>query len=223
MSLFLDTPSYPTQASGSLMARAYVLLAVLLGITGFGVQYGLSHLALAVALPWWVVFLVLIGLTLLLRPSLRLGLLPALLLLGALAGFLGFVLAVEVANVLRFPQGAGVLSDTLAMTGAVTLGLSAYAWHSKRDFSAWRGFFTVGLVALLVGLVVNLFLQIPAFQMALSGVGTLVFSGLLVLDTERLRSSQTTGDAILIVAGLYLDIVNLFSFLLQIFAGTSRD
>jgi FtsH-binding integral membrane protein len=113
--------------------------------------------------------------------------------------------------------------------GALTLvafgGLTMYALLSRRDFSAWGSFFMIGLLVLIAASVINMFVASAAAGLWISAIGVLIFSGLLVFDTWRiLRGGQFGQDDYVIAAvQIYLDLLNLFLFILSIFGrGDSR-
>jgi modulator of FtsH protease len=100
-------------------------------------------------------------------------------------------------------------------TGAVFLGLSAYAVISRRDFSFMSGFLTVGiLVAFLAGLA-GAFLQIPALSLTVSAAFVLLMSGLILFETSRIIHGGET-NYIMATVGLFVSIYNLFLSLLQL-------
>ena len=99
-----------------------------------------------------------------------------------------------------------------------TLCLSA-----DKDISAWGSFLIMGVFGLIIAMVVNIFLASSALQFAISAIGVLIFSGLTAYDTQNIKEMYFDGDDVL-VAGrkavigalrLYLDFINLFTFLLQ--------
>jgi modulator of FtsH protease len=114
---------------------------------------------------------------------------------------------------------------SVAQAGMLTLaafgGLSMYALLSRRDFSAWRSFFMIGLIVLIIAMVVNAFVASAAGALWISAVGVLIFSGLLVFDTWRiLRSGQLGPDDYVIAAvQIYLDLLNMFIFILSLVGG----
>ena len=83
-----------------------------------------------------------------------------------------------------------------------------------------QGFTFTGLILAIFATIANLlFLHLPALQLAIAGVLVLVFSGLILLDTQRMIQSGMREPAMLVVS-LYLDIINLFMALLEIFGGS---
>ena len=112
---------------------------------------------------------------------------------------------------------AGVL--TLSTFGVLTL----YAWFSRRDFSAWGGFFIVGLWVLIGTSLLNLFFQNQSVALWIAGGTVLVFSGLLIFDTWRLRNVYGPEDYVLAAVNIYLDLLNMFMAILQLLGGGRRQ
>jgi len=112
--------------------------------------------------------------------------------------------------------------------GALTLvafgGLTLYALLSRRDFSAWGSFFMIGLVVLLVASLINMFVASAAAGVWISAVGVLIFSGLLVFDTWRILRSGAFGqdDYVIAAVQIYLDLLNMFLFILSLLSGRDR-
>jgi FtsH-binding integral membrane protein len=79
------------------------------------------------------------------------------------------------------------------------------------------------VIGLLVAMIINMFLKSPAFHYAISFIGVLIFAGLTAYDTQRLkteyqylRGTEFAGKAVILGAlNLYLDFINMFTFLLQ--------
>lgn len=117
----------------------------------------------------------------------------------------------------------GVVSEAAILTlGAFTV-LTAYAFVSRRDFSAWRSFLTVGLFVLLGAMVLNMFFHNPASEMWLSIVGILIFCGFVVADTWRIRNVYGPDDYVEAAVSIYLDLLNIFLFILSLLGGNRRS
>ena len=118
----------------------------------------------------------------------------------------------------------GVVSQAGVLTLAAFGVLSLYALLSRRDFSAWGGFFMVGLVVLLVAGLINMFVASAAAALWIAAVGVMIFAGLLVFDTWRLLRSGVYGqdDYVLAAVAIYLDLLNMFLFILSLLTG-GRD
>ena len=108
---------------------------------------------------------------------------------------------------------AGIL--TLSTFGVLTL----YTWVSRRDFSAWGSFLVVGLWVLIGTSLLNMFFQNQTAGLWMAGVAVLLFSGLLVFDTWRLRNVYGPDDYVPAAVQIYLDLLNMFLFILQLLGG----
>jgi FtsH-binding integral membrane protein len=121
------------------------------------------------------------------------------------------------------------IATTFFATAAAFAGLSLYGYTTKRDLSAFGTFLIMGVVGLLVAMVINMFVQSTALQMAISFIGVLLFAGLTAYDTQKIKSmyfyvagSDMVGKSVIMGAlTLYLDFINMFTFLLQ-FMGDRR-
>jgi len=122
---------------------------------------------------------------------------------------------------LSLSNGAELVGLAAGGTGIIFLTLSAIASSTKRDFSFMGSFLLVGIILLIVASLANLFLQIPAFSLALSGVAVLLFSGFILYDTNRIvRGGET--NYVMATLSLYISIYQLFTNLLHLlmaFAG----
>ena len=80
------------------------------------------------------------------------------------------------------------------------------------------GFLFIGLIALIVTSVVGIFIHLAFLQLVISAAGAVLFSAYLVFDLNRVARAQnvSSGDAIVLAISVYLDIVNLFLFLLRL-------
>ena len=113
--------------------------------------------------------------------------------------------------------------QTFFVTAAAFGALSLYGYTTKRDLSAMGSFLIMGVFGLIIAMVVNIFLQSSAMQFAISAIGVLIFSGLTAYDTQKIKEMYFEGDDVLVsgrkaIMGaltLYLDFINLFTFLLQ--------
>ncbi|HEX8485580.1 Bax inhibitor-1/YccA family protein [Sphingomonas sp.] len=121
------------------------------------------------------------------------------------------------------------IATTFFATAAAFAGLSLYGYTTKRDLSAFGTFLIMGVIGLLVASVINMFVQSSGLQLVISFVGVLLFAGLTAYDTQKIKSiyAQVAGTDMMgksVVMGalsLYLDFINMFTFLLQ-FMGDRR-
>jgi FtsH-binding integral membrane protein len=137
-----------------------------------------------------------------------------------------FVEGVFIAPFLAVAEQAapGTVGQAGLLTFAAFGGLTLYAAVSRRDFSAWGSFFFIGLIVLMIAMVINFFVASAAASLWISAIGVLVFAGLLVFDTWRiLRSGQFGQDDYVIAAvQIYLDLLNMFLFILSLLGNRSR-
>ena len=117
----------------------------------------------------------------------------------------------------------GSIVQTFFITAASFGALSLFGYTTKRDLTGWGSFLIMGVFGLIIAMIVNIFLASPALQFAISAIGVLVFAGLTAYDTQKIKEMYFDGDEVL-VAGrkaimgaltLYLDFINLFTFLLS--------
>jgi len=122
--------------------------------------------------------------------------------------------------------GAGlgtVVLEAAGITGAMTVGLSAYALTTKRDLTGLQPYLFMALLGLIVASIVNIFVGGTVMYTILSWGGAMLFSILLIFDVNRARyAADTMGNAVVLTLGIYLDIVNLFLFVLRILQGGGR-
>jgi FtsH-binding integral membrane protein len=118
----------------------------------------------------------------------------------------------------------GVLGEAGMLTFAAFGALTLYATFSRRDFSAWGGFFMVGLIVLFLTMILGMFFPSIGGSLWIAGAGVFVFSGLLVFDTWRITRSGQFGDEDYVFAAvtIFVDLLNLFLFILQLVGGGDR-
>ncbi|MCB1755547.1 MAG: Bax inhibitor-1/YccA family protein [Gammaproteobacteria bacterium] len=133
----------------------------------------------------------------------------------AITGLLGFGLGPMLSMYLQLPNGPQLVATAMGGTGMIFLGLSAYALVSRKDFTFLGGFLMVGLLVALGAVILNIFLQIPAMQLALSAAIILIMSGFILFDTSRIINGGET-NYVRATISLYLNIYNIFVSLLQI-------
>ena len=111
------------------------------------------------------------------------------------------------------------------ITAAAFGALSRWGYTTKRDLSGWGSFLFMGLIGIIIASIVNIFVGSTAIQFAVSIIGVLVFTGLTAYDTQQIKEMYNVNDdgtvmgqkAISGALRLYLDFINLFIMLLQLF------
>jgi modulator of FtsH protease len=139
-----------------------------------------------------------------------------------ITGLLGFGLGPILSMYASLPNGSNIITLSLAGTGVIFMGLSAYALATRKDFSFLGGFLMVGFLLILLAALANIFLQIPAMSLMISAAVILVMSGFILYDTSRIIHGGET-NYILATIGLYMTIFNIFISLLQILGIMGND
>lgn len=138
-----------------------------------------------------------------------------------LVGLFAFVEGIIMSPILFIYGRAnpGIVGQAALLTLSTFGVLTLYATFSRRDFSAWGSFFTIGLWVLIATSLLNLFFRNSTASLWIAGGTVLVFSGLLVFDTWRLRNVYGPNDYVPAAVNIYLDLLNLFLALLQLIGG----
>ena len=108
------------------------------------------------------------------------------------------------------------------MGGAILFAvMSGYGYFTKKDLSGLGSLLFVGLIAIIIASIVNIFIGSTVMQMVISAIAILIFLGLTAYDTQQIREELSMdNDGIAEIRGaltLYLDFINLFLNLLQLF------
>ena len=111
------------------------------------------------------------------------------------------------------------------ITAAAFGALSLWGYTTKKDISGWGSFLFMGLIGIILASLVNLFIGSTALQFAVSVIGVLVFAGLTAYDTQQIKEMYSVQDdgtvagkkAVMGALRLYLDFINLFMMMLQLF------
>ncbi|RKT46819.1 Bax inhibitor-1/YccA family protein [Thiocapsa rosea] len=199
-------------SANKVLKNTYLLLAATLGFSAFT-----AMVSIALAVPSWmylvsVIVAMLMGIFVLPRAansSKGIGV------IFLITGLLGFGLGSILSMYLALPNGAQTVGLAFGGTAAIFLGLSGYALTSKRDFSFMGGFIFAGMMVVILAIVANLFLQMPALSLAISSAIILLMSGFILFDTSRIARGEET-NYIMATYGIYLAIFNIFISLLQI-------
>ena len=133
----------------------------------------------------------------------------------AITGLLGFGLGAILTMYLSLPKGPEIVGTALGGTGVIFLGLSGYALTTRKDFSFMGGFLFAGMLVVVIAMLANIFLEMPALSLAISGAIILLMSGLILFQTGQIVNGGET-NYIMATYSLYLSIFNIFISLLQI-------
>jgi FtsH-binding integral membrane protein len=108
------------------------------------------------------------------------------------------------------------------MGAAILFGvMSGYGYFTKRNLDSMGKFMFVGLIAIIIASIVNIFIGSTVMQMVISAIAIIIFLGLTAYDTQKIREevSYNTSDAVEVRGALtlYMDFINLFLNLLNLF------
>jgi uncharacterized protein len=114
--------------------------------------------------------------------------------------------------------GAAVLFGTMSMWG----------YFTKKSLEGWGSFLLVGLIAVVITSIVNVFIGSSTLAMVVSAVAIIVFLGLTAYDTQRIRQEVSVMEPdskaeILGALSLYMNFINIFISLLQLFGARNDD
>jgi FtsH-binding integral membrane protein len=144
----------------------------------------------------------------------------------AQAVFWAFTVVMGLSSAHVFLTFTGTSIARVFFISAATFGaMSLYGYTTKRDLSRFGSFLIMGLIGILIASVVNIFVGSSALQFVISVVGVLVFVGLAAHDTQAIKliydesdaADTATKKAVMGALSLYLDFLNLFMLLLQLF------
>lgn len=112
---------------------------------------------------------------------------------------------------------------TAFMGAAVLFGvMSLYGYFTKQSLDSWGKYLFVALIAIIIASIINVFLGNSVFQMIISALAIVIFMGLTAYDTQKIREMLAVPDPngnaeITGALTLYLDFINIFLSLLQLF------
>ncbi|MEZ5865282.1 MAG: Bax inhibitor-1/YccA family protein [Geminicoccaceae bacterium] len=134
------------------------------------------------------------------------------------------VMGLSLASIFLVFTGASI-ARVFFITAATFGAMSLYGYTTKRDLSKFGSFLFMGLIGIVIASLVNIFIGSSALQFAVSVIGVLVFTGLTAYDSQRIKEEYysysgaevATKGAIMGALNLYLNFINLFMMLLQLF------
>jgi len=211
------------------MLRVYNFMAsglALTGIVAYGAVASGFYLQIAHTPLMWLVILAPIGLVFWLSMGInRMSAGTAQMVFWGYAGLMGLSLA----GIFLVYTGASI-ARVFFITGGTFAAMSLYGYTTRRDLTQYGSFLMMGLIGIIIASLVNMFVGSSALQFAISVIGVLVFVGLTAWDTQAIKEMYVASDdgqiagkkAIMGALRLYLDFINLFMMLLQLF-GQRRD
>ncbi|MXP51618.1 FtsH protease modulator YccA [Pantoea sp. Seng] len=139
----------------------------------------------------------------------------------AFTGFLGYCLGPILSSFLAAGMG-DVIAMALGGTALVFFCCSAYVLTTRRDMSFLGGMMMAGFVVLLVAVMANIFLQLPALHLAISALFILFSAGAILWETSNIIHGGET-NYIRATVSLYVSLYNIFVSLLSLLGFASKD
>ncbi|HEY6543264.1 MAG TPA: Bax inhibitor-1 family protein [Dokdonella sp.] len=202
--------------SQKVLRNTYLLLALTMVPTAIGAYIGMATSSIITSSPiisTVVMLAAVIGLQFGIAANRNSGIGVALLLL--MTGLLGWFLGPLLNVALSLKNGAALVGYAAVGTGAIFLAMGSIAATAKRDFGFMGKFLFVGMIALLVAMLANMWLQIPALALTISTLVVVVFSLFLLYDLQRIiRGGET--NYIMAATGVYMSLFNIFANLLHL-------
>jgi uncharacterized protein len=208
------------------MNKVYGLMSVGMALTGgvawaVGTNDAMVQAIFGTPLKWVVMFLPLVMVFAFGALVPRLSVAAAQLFFYVFAAAMGLSLSV----IFAIYTGTSI-ATTFFVTAIAFASLSLYGYTTKKNLSGMGTFLMMGVIGLLVAMVVNIFLASTALAFAISAIGVLIFAGLTAYDTQKIKTDYIQhaqhGDqewlgksAIMGALTLYLDFINMFTFLLS--------
>jgi modulator of FtsH protease len=161
-------------------------------------------------------FAVLIGMRFAVRRSVQLA-------VGLLAAF-GLLIGLAVAPTVAYygSMDPRALWQAGGATALFIAGFGAAGYATRRDLTALARICSWALLLLIVAGIVLIFVHIPGADLVYSILGLVIFAGFTMFDFQRLRTNSDVTEAPLLAASIFLDVLNVFLFFLQIFTGDDR-
>ena len=129
--------------------------------------------------------------------------------------FMGLMMSRLIAMVLGFSNGADLVMMAFGGTAAVFFAMASLATVVKRDLSGLNQWLTIGVILLIVGMVINMFVASSTGMVVLSMLAVAIFSAFLLVDIKRIIDGGET-NYITATLSIYLSLVNIFQNLLML-------
>lgn len=134
----------------------------------------------------------------------------------------GLMLAPLLSRTLGMSGGGSIIGNAFAMTSVVFGAMSFYAIKTTKDFTGYGKPLMIALFVIIGFSILNIFIGNPMLHVIISGVVVILFSIMVIYDTQNIMngSYETPIDGAI---ALYLDFLNIFTSLLQLFGIFGRD
>ena len=116
---------------------------------------------------------------------------------------------------------SNILIAAMLITTGTTTTLILYSLVTTTDFTGYTEYYLVGIVGILLTVIINIFLQNSILQLLISGFGCILFSFMIIYDVQMIVAQKhikykfSLNDSVLAAMSLYIDVVNLFFYILD--------
>ncbi|GMK56826.1 hypothetical protein CspeluHIS016_0306660 [Cutaneotrichosporon spelunceum] len=134
-----------------------------------------------------------------------------------------FFESIMIGTVCSFYEAKTVL-QALIITVGVFVGLTLFTFQTKLDFSSFGPFLFGGVMGLIAAGIVGIFIPYSrTLDLVIACIGVVIFSGFVLYDTQMIMKRLSVDEAILGSLSLYLDLLNLFLYILRILNNSNND
>jgi modulator of FtsH protease len=142
-----------------------------------------------------------------------------------LLGAFGLLIGLAVAPTIAYygSMDPTALWQAGGATALFIAGFGAAGYATRRDLAPVARVAFWALVGLIIFGVVAIFVNIPGSGLVYSVLGLVIFAGFVMFDFQRLRTNTDAESAPLLAASIFLDVLNVFLFFLEIFSGGERN
>ena len=216
--------NYSTQEA-SFLSQVFAFFGLAILTSAAGTYAGFNFLApYFIAMPSLAFFIYALELILVFSSRAWSTIRPLNYLLFALFAFMtGLTLVPLLANIIYQFGGPDIIIKALVATTLMFSGTAIFGWVTKKDLSGLSGFLWISLIGMIIVSIVGVFWRWSStFEMIFAGFGVVLFSAYTMYDIQKLKTwpRDRAVDAAL---HLYLDIFNLFIFILRLIGGSSRN
>lgn len=143
-----------------------------------------------------------------------------------------FLLGLSLSSIFLMYTGESI-ARIFFITASIFGGMSLYGYTTKKDLTNFGSFLIMGLIGIIIASLVNVFLKSSGLNFILSIVIVLVFTGLTAYDTQKIKnvyfqssgidSAMATKISVMGALTLYMDFINIFIHLIQLFGNRRSD
>lgn len=208
----------------SFMSKVFTCFGLAVGVSALGAYLGLNYFVeYFISYPYLTYGLFILEIGLILTSGFWSKKEPINIVLFALFALItGLTIVPILAYLTLSASGAGILIKALAATGLMFGGSAIFGLTTHRNLSGLGGFLIMALIGMIVVSIIGIFLPWNnSFEMIFSGIGVIIFSAFVMYDVQRLKSYPE--DMYINAAmQLYLDIFNLFLYILRLLMALNR-